>query len=90
MKMKKEKFDKIWLFFIGLTFGFSLGVAIATWDWFPPEEGRIFLLGSIAKIPLSFLNYIALLSPLVILLCYFVIRRREFENKHNNSSPVLK
>jgi hypothetical protein len=73
--MRVQIFDKLSgaaLFFI---FGFSFGVAVASWKWFPTEGDW----SHIAEIPKNVLNYAALLLPPIMLLLYLLLRRLYFK-----------
>ena len=73
--MRVQTFDKLSGAALSFTFGFSSGVAVASWKWFPTEGDW----GHIAEIPKNALNYIALLLPLILLLLYLVFRRVYFK-----------
>ena len=73
--MRVQTFDKLSGAALSFTFGFSFGVAVASWKWFPTEGDW----GHIAEIPKNALNYIALLLPLILLLLYLVLRRVYFK-----------
>ena len=73
--MRVQTFDKLSGVALSFTFGFSFGVAIASWNWFPIEGDW----GHIAEIPNNALNYIALLLPLILLLLYLLLRRVYFK-----------
>ena len=73
--MRVQTFDKLSGAVLSFTFGFSFGVAVASWNWFPMEEDW----GHIAEIPKNALNYIALLLPLILLLLYLLLRRVYFK-----------
>jgi len=66
-------FDRLGGVVLAFVFGFSVGVALADWEWFPTEEW-----GDIAHIPPSPLNYAALLLPWVSLLAFLLLRRRRY------------
>lgn len=68
-----NRFDKIGLLVIGLTVGFSIGVAVASWNWFPDEP---WYYNPIAIIPQTALSCFALLSPFIVVLVFLLIRRR--------------
>jgi len=72
-------FDKIGLFIIGLSFGFSLGVAISSWDWFPEET---WWYNPLARIPQSNLNFFALVAPLIVLGLFLIVRRKVFKSEN--------
>ncbi len=69
-----DTFDKLSLLLIGFVFGFSFGVALSEWHWFPVEDEWT----RMANIPQTKLNYVALLSPGVALLMLLWLRRRFF------------
>jgi hypothetical protein len=74
-RMRVESFDKLSSVVLSFTFGFSFGVAVASWNWFPIEGDW----DQIAEIPNNALNYIALLLPLILLLLYLLLRRVYFK-----------
>jgi hypothetical protein len=67
----KETFDRVSGLVISFSFGFSLGVALSSWEWFPTEGDW----GHIASIPPGSLNYAALVLPWLVLLGYLLARR---------------
>ena len=72
--MSLHTFDKLSgaaLFFI---LGFSFGVALASWNWFPTEGDW----GHIAEIPEKMLNFTALLLPFIMLLSYLLLQASLF------------
>jgi len=69
-----ETLDKLALAGICFSLGFSSGVALASWNWFPVEGDW----GHIAEIPPVFLNYTALLLPWMVALIYLLARRLYF------------
>ena len=73
-QLRVETFDKLSAAGICLSLGFSLGVALASWKWFPTEGDW----GHIAEIPPGYLNYTALLLPWVATLLYLLVRRLVF------------
>lgn len=73
--MRVQTFDKLSGPVLFFTFGFSFGVALASWRWFPTEGDW----ARIAEIPGNALNYTALLLPLLLLLFYFLVRRLYFK-----------
>jgi len=66
-------FDRAGGLLLAFTFGFSAGVALADWSWFPSGDW-----GDVAHIPATPLNYVALLLPWVLLLIFLLLRRRCF------------
>lgn len=75
-------FDRIGSLLLALVFGFSLGVAVSSWEWFPTKGDW----GDIAHIPPTLLNYIALLLPWFVLLVFLLIRRFKFQQKSKQAS----
>ncbi len=73
--MRVQTFGKLSGVVLSFTFGFSFGVAVASWNWFPTEGDW----GRIAEIPQDVLNYISLLAPFILLLLYLVLRRVYFK-----------
>ena len=73
--MRIETFDKLSGVVLSFTFGFSFGVAVTSWKWFPTEGDW----GHIAEIPQNLLNYMALLLPLIMSLLYLIVRRFKFK-----------
>jgi TRAP-type C4-dicarboxylate transport system permease small subunit len=80
--MKIGTFDFIGSLLLILVFGFSLGVAVSSWEWFPTKGDW----GDIAHIPPTLLNYIALLLPWFVLLVFLLIRRLRFQRKSKPAS----
>jgi hypothetical protein len=68
--MNLTTYDRVSAFVLAGVFGFSTGVAVTSWDWFPTDDW-----GDIASIPPTFVNYVALILPWLTLLAYLVIRR---------------
>ena len=75
--MKIRTFDFVGSLLLALVFGFSLGVAVISWEWFPTKGDW----GDIAQIPPTLLNYIALLLPWSALLVFLLIRRLKSKQK---------
>jgi len=75
--MKIGTFDFVGSLLLVLIFGFSLGVAASSWEWFPTKGDW----GDIAHIPPTLLNYIALLLPWSALLVFLLIRRLKSKRK---------
>lgn len=75
--MKIGTFDFVGSLLLVLIFGFSLGVAVSSWEWFPTKGDW----GDIAHIPPTLLNYIALLLPWSALLVFLLIRRLKSKQK---------
>ena len=73
--MTLANFDRMGGLLVACLFGFSAGVALADWNWFPTADW-----GDIAEIPPTPLNYAALLLPWISLLVFLVLRRRHFRN----------
>jgi len=73
--MRIETFDNLSGAVLAFVFGFSSGVAVASWNWFP-KEGEW---GEMAEIPPGFLNYFSLLAPWILLLLYLLLRRLYFK-----------
>jgi TRAP-type C4-dicarboxylate transport system permease small subunit len=67
-----NRFDKFGLFIIGLVAGFSAGVAISSWHWFPEE---IWWHNPLAVIPQTALSYFSLLAPFVAAFIFLIVRR---------------
>lgn len=81
-QMKIGTFDFIGSLLLVLIFGFSLGVAVSSWEWFPTKGDW----GDIAHIPPTVLNYIALLLPWFVLLVLLLIRRLKFQQRSKRQS----
>lgn len=73
--MRLVAFDRWAGIALAAALGFSLGVAAVDWDWFPTPGDW----GHIAVVPPTLVNYIALLLPWAILLCYLLSRRLYFK-----------
>jgi len=71
------KFDRIGSLLLALAVGFSIGVAVSSWEWFPTKGDW----GDIAHIPPTVINYIALLLPWCLMLVYLLIRRLGFQRR---------
>jgi hypothetical protein len=67
----RTNFDRIGGLVLACVFGFSVGVGVAVWQWFPTEAW-----GDIAHIPPTALNDAALLLPWVALFVFSLLRRR--------------
>jgi hypothetical protein len=72
-----QNFDKYGLLIIGISFGFTIGVAISSWHWFPEE---VWWHNPLAIIPQTMINYFALLLPLIVLFIFLIIRRKIFKH----------
>jgi TRAP-type C4-dicarboxylate transport system permease small subunit len=75
-------FDRIGSILLALVFGFSLGVAASSWEWFPNKDDW----SDIAHIPPTLLNYIALLLPWSALLVFLLVRRFRFQRRSVRAS----
>jgi TRAP-type C4-dicarboxylate transport system permease small subunit len=75
-------FDWIGSLLLALAFGFSLGVAASSWEWFPTKGDW----GDIAHIPPTLINYTALLLPWFVLLVFLLVRRLGFKQKSKSTS----
>jgi TRAP-type C4-dicarboxylate transport system permease small subunit len=80
--MKIGTFDFVGSLLLVLVFGFSLGVAVSSWEWFPTKGNW----GDIAHIPPTLVNYISLLLPWSVLLVFLIIRRLRFEQRSKRQS----
>lgn len=69
--MTLSRFDRLGGVVLTFVFGFSTGVAVSGWEWFPTDVWN-----DIATIPPTGLNYTALLLPWVSLLLFLLVRRR--------------
>ena len=78
MKYTKINFDKLGLFVIGIFLGFSAGVAVNRWHWFPE---KIWWHNPLAIIPQSMLSYVSLLAPVGVFLIFLISRRKYFKTK---------
>jgi hypothetical protein len=74
--MKPAAYDRVSAFVLAVVFGFSAGVAVSSWEWFPTEDW-----GDIASIPPTVVNYVALVLPWLTLLAYLIVRRRWIGNR---------
>ncbi|MBU1043173.1 MAG: hypothetical protein KJ915_02090 [Candidatus Omnitrophica bacterium] len=74
-----QNYDKYGLLIIGSLFGFSVGVAISSWQWFPE---KVWWHNPLVVIPLTMLNYVALLLPIIVLFTFIIIRRKIFKQKN--------
>ena len=72
-----KTFDKLAAATFCLSVGFSVGVGLASWRWFPIEGDW----GHIADIPPNYLSDTALLLPWVVALFYFLVRRFVFRQR---------
>jgi len=69
--MKIRTYDRLGSALIAAVFAFSGWVAVTGWEWFPVKDDW----SEIAHIPPNLPNYLALLSPWLVLLAYLIIRR---------------
>jgi hypothetical protein len=72
--MKVETFDKIAASAVISSAAFTVSIAVISWDWFPTPGDW----GDIARIPGSIENYLALLLPPTLVLCWLLVRRLHF------------